>query len=69
MLLAYNNGACGRWADEIALIWCPGELEENKTPLIASISKHMATIAKEKSIMGVFPIQNQEIPVSIRSMS
>lgn len=69
MLVAYKNGACGRWADEIALIWYPGELEVNKTPLIASISKHMATIARERSLMEFSPIQKQEVPVSRRSMS
>ena len=65
MILAYQNHVCGPWVNNICLLWCPGELDENKTPLIATIPKHMATINQEMAIRGFIPFQSFEIPVSI----
>ena len=62
-LFAYNHGAHGRWTD-IKLTWFPGEMETLRVRRTGTAARHMADIAEERAILGLPPLQADEVPVS-----
>ncbi|KAL5408270.1 hypothetical protein PMIN03_006633 [Paraphaeosphaeria minitans] len=62
LLIAYNHGAHGPWHREIILKWIPGNTDIYQVVRSGTAGQHMATIAQERTLLGLPPLLAHEIP-------